>query len=279
MAWLLKDSSWLVVGITAFIVGATANHAVFVLIHECAHNLIFKSSNSNRLASIIVNLPAIFPAAIGFRNFHLLHHFKQGELDYDADLSGPLEARIFGRNWFTKAVWMLIFCIIEGVVRPMRIKKVNLFDRWTILNIVCQAVYTAIIYFWLGPIALTYLMVSTFLSVGLHPLGARWIQEHYVMVESQETYSYYGPLNRLMFNVGYHNEHHDLMMIPWTKLKKLKALAPEFYEPLYAHRSYCRLLLRFIFDPKITLKSRVVRPGRKPTREEQMAVTLLPSSV
>ncbi|MEN9723927.1 MAG: hypothetical protein RJB38_1913 [Pseudomonadota bacterium] len=273
----LAQASWMAIAIAAFTVGATANHAVFVLIHECAHNLIFKSSNANRLASIIVNLPAIFPAAIGFRNFHLLHHFKQGELDYDADLAGPTEARLVGNHWLKKSLWMLGFLVIEGVVRPMRIKKVNLLDRWTLANVVAQALYAVAIAQACGPRALAYLMISTVFSVGLHPFGARWIQEHYVVHESQETYSYYGPLNRLMFNVGYHNEHHDLMMIPWSRLKKLKAMAPEFYDTLYSHDSYTKLLLRFLFDPSMSLYRRVVRPSRRPSPEEQAAVSLLPA--
>ena len=55
------------------------------------------------------------------------------------------------------------------------------------------------------------------------PLGARWIQEHYTFVQGQETYSYYGILNRLAFNIGYHNEHHDFMTIPWYRLGRLRA--------------------------------------------------------
>ena len=278
MAGWASTASWGWIWLAAFTIGATANHAVFVLIHECAHNLIFKGSNANRVASIVVNLPAVFPAAIGFRNFHLLHHFKQGELEYDADLAGPIEARIFGRNGFTKTLWMLGFFIIEGVVRPMRIKKVDLLDRWTVLNVLVQAIYTAFIFILFGWPALAYLMISSLFSVGLHPFGARWIQQHYVVHGTQETYSYYGPLNRLMFNVGYHNEHHDLMMVPWSRLKRLKAMAPEFYDTLYSHASYVKLLLRFLFDPKLGLHSRVVRPSRRPTTEERAAVTLLPAA-
>ena len=54
-----------------------------------------------------------------------------------------------------------------------------------------------------------------FFSIGGAPLGARWIQEHYLTFPGdQETFSYYGPMNVLALNVGYHNEHHDLMRVP-----------------------------------------------------------------
>jgi sphingolipid delta-4 desaturase len=106
-------------------------------------------------------------------------------------------------------------------------------------------------------------------------VGARWIQEHYVMVPGQETYSYYGPLNKFCYNVGYHNEHHDLMMVPWSKLPELKRMAPEFYDNLYAHQSWTKLLLKFIFTPELNLYSRVVRPSREERNRTNAAAVLL----
>jgi sphingolipid delta-4 desaturase len=75
----------------------------------------------------------------------------------------------------------------------------------------------------------------------------------------QETFSYYGMLNRLTFNVGYHNEHHDFPSVPWNRLPRIRSAAPEAYADLTAHGSWTSLLLRFLFDPEISLYSRMVR--------------------
>ena len=262
MAFALKDSSpWLVVAL-GFAIGAYANHALFVMIHDATHNLIFKSSAANRWAGMVANLPIVFPSAMGFRTYHLLHHRYQGEFDRDADLAGPIEARIVGNSRILKALWLLFFFFIEGVVRPARLKSVNLWDRWVVTNLVVELSFLGLIFWAIGPMAILYLAVSTLFSVGLHPVGGRWIQEHYVVKAGQETYSYYGPLNKIAFNVGYHNEHHDLMVVPWSKLPQVKAMAPEFYEHLHAHKSWPGLLLQFIWDKNLSLYSRVVREGR-----------------
>jgi hypothetical protein len=66
--------------------------------------------------------------------------------------------------------------------------------------------------------ALAWLLVSFYLATGPSPLGARWIQEHFVLFGAQETNSYVGPCNRLAFNVGLHNENNDFTGVPWHRL-------------------------------------------------------------
>ena len=259
---LVGGTRWYIWLPVAYIVGATIDHALWVLIHECTHHLVFRRPALYWLASIVANLPLVFPAAASFARFHLLHHQHLGELDYDADIPGPVESRVV-RTSMLKAAWLAAFGAIQGLVRTHRLKKVAFFDRWIVANLVVQLSAVAALYAWRGFGPLVYLTVSSIAAIGLHPLGARWIQEHFVFAEDQETYSYYGPLNRVCFNMGYHNEHHDFVTVPWSRLPKLTAMAPEFYETLYAHRSWTRLLFRFIFDRECTLYDRVVRPSRE----------------
>lgn len=137
LAIALARQPWYVWFPAAYVVGATIDHARWVLIHECSHNLVFAARLANRVAALAANLP---------------------------------------------------------------------------------------------------------------------------LLPGQETYSYDGPLNRVAFNVGYHNEHHDLITIPWSRLPRVRRIAPEFYERLDAHQSWTKLLIAFIRDRHITLFSRVVRP-------------------
>ena len=47
--------------------------------------------------------------------------------------------------------------------------------------------------------------------------------------------------------------------VAWSKLPQVRALAPEFYNNLYFHTSWSGLFVRFLFDPNLSLYSRVVR--------------------
>ena len=259
LAIVMARQPWYVWIPAAYFVGATIDHALWVLIHECAHNLVFPARLGNRIAALVANLPLLFPAAMSFCKYHLLHHRHMGELELDADLAGPVEARVVGDSSMAKAVWLAAFALVIGTLRPLRLTRVPFLDRWTITNVAVQAVAVAAFIAIAGWGPFKYLFASTVLAVGLHPFGARWIQEHYVFTPGQETYSYYGPLNRVAFNVGYHNEHHDLITIPWSRLPRVRRIAPEFYERLDAHQSWTKLLIAFIRDRHVTLYSRVVR--------------------
>ncbi len=91
------------------------------------------------------------------------------------------------------------------------------------------------------------LPVSSSQLVFIH-LGASWIQEHYLTHGDQETKSYYGVLNTVNLNVGYHNEHHDFPSVSWNKLPKVRKIAGNYYDTLDYHTSYTSLLFRFLFD-------------------------------
>jgi sphingolipid delta-4 desaturase len=258
VAAALGDAPWWAILAISWTLGAIANHALWTLIHECTHNLVFKSSTWNQWFGILCNLPIIFPSAISFRMFHLKHHVFQGDTERDADLARPWEAKLIGHSWLGKAIWLLFFPVWQ-IARVPEIKGMQVFNRWVALNwIVCLAV-TIPLCMTFGSGTFWYLLCSSFFSVGLHPVGARWIQEHYTVKPNQETYSYYGPLNTVAFNVGFHNEHHDLMSVPCWRLPAVRKAAPEFYDTIHWHPSWTKLLLKFIFDPTMSLNSRVHR--------------------
>ena len=261
ISFLIKDYPWWSALIAAYLIGAFANHSLFVLIHECAHNLIFKKRTLNILAGILADLPNVVPSSVSFRAYHLKHHSYQGDYDLDADLASRWEAKFIGNSFFGKAFWLLFFPVFQAL-RPPRLKEIKFASAWTFVNWIAVFGFDVLIIMTFGWTAFLYFVFSFTFSIGLHPLGARWIQEHYLTSPPQETYSYYGPLNIVALNVGYHNEHHDFPSISWNKLPELKKEAPEYYDNLVYHKSWFKLWLKFLFDPKLSLFSRMVRSNR-----------------
>ncbi len=270
VAVALQDAAWWAILLCAWLVGAVCEHALYVIIHECTHNLVFKRPAWNKALALIANLPGVFPSAIGFRNYHLLHHRDLAEMGWDADIAGPKEAAWVGNSAFRKMLSLLFFTAVQGIVRPMRIGKINVLEPWSVTNGVTSIGAGLLVWYFFGWGSLIYLLLSCLFGLGLHPLGGRWIQEHYMFYPGQETYSYYGPLNRLCFNMGYHNEHHDFMMVPWSKLPKIRRIAPEFYDTLFFHSSWTKVVLKFIFDKNFSLYTRIVRPDHKENTAKKM---------
>jgi sphingolipid 4-desaturase/C4-monooxygenase len=253
---------------TAYIVGATANQNLFLSIHEISHNLAFRSPSANRAMAIFANLPIGIPYSASFRPYHLTHHKSLGVDGLDADLPTSLEA-IFLDSLLGKA-FFCTFQILFYAIRPMFVYQIPL-TKVHFANIVLQLAFDACLVRAFGLNALIYLIMSSFLAGSLHPCAAHFIAEHYVFDAPQlaskqpsnvpipETYSYYGALNLLTYNVGYHNEHHDFPAVPWSRLPSLHKIAKEFYEPLPQHKSWTMVLWNFILDKQVGLWCRVKR--------------------
>ncbi|MEO8148378.1 MAG: fatty acid desaturase [Bacteroidia bacterium] len=262
ISYLVRNSAWWVVLLTAYFVGAFFNHSLFVMIHECTHNLLFKRKGANMFAGIVANLPHTLPSSVMFSRYHIKHHAFQGIHELDGDLPDYREARLINNSTFGKIIWLLFYPFFQ-LARTFRLKEIKPIDGWVILNWTMQLVFDVAIIFFFGWNSFFFLLASFFFSVGLHPLGARWIQEHYLTLdENQETYSYYGILNFLAFNVGYHNEHHDFPSVPWNKLPSVKKTAPSYYDSLHSHTSWTKLFFRFLFDKRISIFDRTVRSNR-----------------
>ena len=252
---------WPLLLATAWCAGAFANHALYVIIHEASHDLIFRKRNWNKIFAIFADVPNVAPSAISFRIYHLKHHAHLGEEAFDADVPSDWERRLVGNSSVRKALWLFMFPVVQ-ISRTLRVGSSDIFDPWALVNAAVSILAAIAVAHVLGGAALLYLFASFWFSLSLHPLGARWIQEHFTLDPHQETSSYYGPLNTLALNMGYHNEHHDLPSIPWNRLPRLKAAAPEQYAARRPYFSWAALLWSFVVDPRYSLSSRVVRDSR-----------------
>ena len=262
LAYKSTEWSWGVFLVMCYAVSGTLNHSLLLAIHELSHdNFLPGGRVPNLLFAFFANLPMGFALASTFRRYHMLHHSSQGSDLVDMDLPCKAEANLF-RSSFGRLVWLLLQPFFYGL-RPLLLKPLPI-TKWEILNWAVQMSFNVFVLTQWGPKAMLYLVLGVLLGTGLHPLSGHFL-EHLEIVTGQETYSYYGWLNLLTYNVGYHNEHHDFPQIPGSKLPTLKAMIP-LYSTFPHYNNWVRVLIDFIVQPNANLFCRV---KRNPSKEHQ----------
>lgn len=256
IAYLMRNASWGWIVIFGYCYGAVAAQALFLAMHEISHNLAFKSGFHNRLFGFFANITTVVPHFSMFVRYHKEHHQFQGIEGIDTDIPTKYEGLLF-RYKLAKVLWVFLQ-IVFYAIRPLFVKPKSP-GKWEAINwSIVIVIDILILYFW-GFKSFGYLLVSVFTGGGLHPIASHFIAEHYVFILGQETYSYYGPLNLLCFNVGYHNEHHDFPQIPGSRLPQVSKIAPEYYACLSTYTCWTQVIWDYIQNPDVGPFSRVVR--------------------
>jgi len=246
---------WWEIVLLSYVVGGTMNHWAAMAVHEMAHNLMLKTPSQNKALAIFANIPVMVAGAIAFRRHHLKHHYYLGIEKIDNDFPSHWEVKMVGKKGIKKFVWLFFYIFFLFLVRGFETKP----TKWEWANIFVLAITDALIFIFLGKIAVVYLLLSTLWGFSLHPAAGHFIHEHFIFKEGQETNSYYGWLNLVCFNVGYHNEHHDIMNIPGRFLPRYYKITREFYEHLDSTSSWTRMFYDFITKPQHGADKRYVR--------------------
>jgi len=277
----LVDASWPVITLVAYTIGSVLSWQCATLGHEGAHKLVFKTAWMNKLFAVIAFLPVV---AGPFGNFwaveHMYHH--QVVVDkmnrYGPQQAGPVRKAIAALVFFfvVNIGFMVIsFLIYVRAIFSLAAYSVGLssspfpksfkfppydmfpqiVNHWFMINTTFSILFNAVLTYHYGWVPSIYLYLASGFSNGLHPLGMRQVQEHYLQKVDQPTYSVYSVFNPILFNLGFHVEHHDFPRVPWNRLPQVSKLAPEFYKDLYSYKSYMHVLYNFLFNKGVPISA------------------------
>lgn len=235
--------------------GVPVAHGLYVLQFEFIHNLCF-GDDRDRISLSVSTLATGIPYAEILRLYELEHvAFFQKDLDPQRPTT------------FEKTVWTELMTqrdipgkkILYLFLYPYNVAHKMLFRETGSSNALVQMIHFSpviwrslafhilfdlwILYYF-GWHSLLFLWCSTYLSFcPLHPCAthllfqhASWLSHH--EFEYKEPSSYYGMMNLLTFNGGYHKERHDHLKIPWLYLPLVQKLgraqnSTDIYQVLY----------------------------------------------
>ncbi|MEQ9693560.1 fatty acid desaturase [Shimia sp. SDUM112013] len=269
MAWLVSDGGVLVVGLTAFLIGQLVYHSAASLIHETCHKLVFRGDRAKLAFDLGLEvILTSYGKQLIYQHQHVTsHHPYVGdyERDYEHEDICALQARQYVRRThpalqrgltiltlilhslplgFMLGDYILprLYALASG--RPVQDPVPRFGGTAPSLSdmapfILVSALSNLTLFLLLGPWALLYHIwsLSFFLGkMGISNLGQS-LSEHPGTDDINPTRSTYGPINWLLFNTGYHNEHHSFPNVPWTRLSALHTGAPEVFHA-EAEKSY-----------------------------------------
>jgi sphingolipid delta-4 desaturase len=236
MAFSLFSSTWpwYVRILVIFCIGTTIRHSATLGMHECSHNLVGATETENYFWGFLANLPLVFPASVRFRRYHMVHHANPNNLEKDPDMPSQWEKE----HLLTSLPGRILFLILQPVfygIRPCILFPLQP-DGMEALNYALQIAFLAVWYKIVGVGGMIY-MLGAVAMMGLHPASGHFVAEHARSASANGdnadadyvTFSYYGWWNPIMFNVGYHREHHDVPKCPGSRLPQLRKLYPELY--------------------------------------------------
>uniref|UniRef100_A0A915L518 Sphingolipid delta4-desaturase N-terminal domain-containing protein n=1 Tax=Romanomermis culicivorax TaxID=13658 RepID=A0A915L518_ROMCU len=252
---------------TAYIVflGPTLATIMTLHLHEAAHGLVFGPNHvwKNRLYGYAINLFMGGAFFAYFKRQHKNHHKYIGDEVLDSEYPSEMEAKIFSSNPVSKFAWFLLNPFIFFIRTPTFILKNSFWEISgeiflnQILNLSFNIflLYKGWVDLWL------YFIFSALLANESHMFGFWGVSSHVEFLKDKETTSYYGWMNKIFLNFGYHMEHHDFPSIPSKYLPEVTKIAPEFYEDSFTFDSFYSAVVKFLFDPNLGIRSRLKRPA------------------
>jgi len=269
IAWAVSRTNWWVVFLAAFFLGQTIYHSVGVLVHENAHRLVFRNPKARLAYDLLTEtILTSFGAQLVYQHNHVTsHHAHLG--DYETDYEHEDAYRVAARRAYRAAhpvryrlmsIGILIFHLLPLAIITDTMILPRLLGKAEGLPSIDKTRNTGATRPTKGELrlfALYSLAVNVFLFWAFGFYGwlfhvwsfslvlSRWgasirgqiLSEHFG-TDDHPTRSTYWPGNFVFYNIGYHVEHHSFPNIPWMKLPKLTAMAPEYFNLNNPHGYY-----------------------------------------
>lgn len=269
--WAVAQTNLLVAFLAAFFFGQVTLHSAGSLIHETAHRLVFRERGKKLAFDLLLEvITTSFGRQLTYQHEHMSsHHPYLG--DYERDYEHEDICRFLARRHLSQqhsyahplltvaqiSLDLLPFgFLISGEIIPRvygRLTGRAPKDTRRDIGASKPAAWEFVLFAGVSTVVNIFLFVSFgFLGVlyhiwslslflgkcGVTNLGQS-LSEHPGDDNVHPTHSTYWWGNLILFNTGYHHEHHTFPDVAWSNLPKLKAMAPEAFS-LESGRSYFR---------------------------------------